>query len=66
LLDGVPLDASDNSQFSLFDTPASQGNEADAALAREIRERIKGFDINVSTPLDALQLLKSLQDRLKQ
>jgi DNA mismatch repair protein MutS len=50
-------------QTSLFEPPVSAGRPSSIEID-EITRRIKEFDINASTPLDALQLLKSLQDRL--
>lgn len=62
---GVPLQTGVENQFSLFATPAVTPNLSRlSAEMEEIKTRIKDFDINASTPLDALKLLKTLQDRL--
>jgi len=71
---GVALDDASPDQFSLFPSGASAGTSArapgkgnagvNAQEYEEIRARIKNFDIDASTPLDALQLLRTLQDRL--
>jgi DNA mismatch repair protein MutS len=61
----IALDEASPEQFSLFqpESPPEQAT-ADSAEMQETRARIKNFDINASTPLDALQFLKTLQDRL--
>jgi DNA mismatch repair protein MutS len=57
------LERESTRQASLF-----EGASPPAALppdgAEDVTRRIKDFNINASTPLDALQLLKALQDRL--
>jgi DNA mismatch repair protein MutS len=65
---GVAIDDVSSNQFSLFqsgDAPASSP-ATESKDMEGIRARIKNFDLNASTPLEALQLLKTLQDRLSE
>jgi DNA mismatch repair protein MutS len=66
LRQGVSLDETSNGQFSLFQ-PATAGEKPStkAAGPSEIEDALGRFDIDSSTPLDALQLVKRLQERLK-
>lgn len=69
LRQGVALGEGGAQQFSLFTKPLPASPEsasnADTDDAYDIlRRKIAGFDIDASTPLDALQFLKSLQDDL--
>jgi DNA mismatch repair protein MutS len=63
LRQGVPLDETTRGQLSLFRAPDPEpGGDA---VAERIREIVDGFDVDASTPLEALQLLKILKDRLR-
>lgn len=65
LLDPVGgADGGSRDQFSLFDVPPPPAAGPSPDLD-DVRRRIKEFDVDASTPLDALQLLKTLQDRLR-
>jgi len=63
---GVAIDDGSPDQISLFPSgsPPSPSSSVQSKRMEEIETRLKNFDINASTPLDALQLLKALQDRL--
>lgn len=63
LRQGTGLNDRSSRQFSLFGSPqpaAPENRERDA-----LRQRILDFEIDASTPLEALQFLKNLQDQLK-
>jgi DNA mismatch repair protein MutS len=66
LQQGVALDDSANGQFSLFarqnDSPAAKRTDDDH---HGVKRTIKEFDVDGSTPLDALALIKALKDRLR-
>lgn len=65
LRQGVSLDKESDAQFSLFArSPSSTPGTAEAQELQALRDAIRDFHINASTPLQALQYLKSLQDRL--
>ncbi|MDH3217062.1 MAG: DNA mismatch repair protein MutS [Candidatus Krumholzibacteria bacterium] len=62
---GVSLSDETGNQFSLFNASSAPPPPlTDNAEMRDIKARIRSFDINKSTPLEALQLLKTLQDKL--
>jgi DNA mismatch repair protein MutS len=63
---GVAIDDTSPGQFSLFQSQVAPASSPSAQSDRmeEVRARIKNFDLNASTPLEALQLLKTLKDRL--
>ncbi|UCH83370.1 MAG: DNA mismatch repair protein MutS, partial [Candidatus Latescibacterota bacterium] len=65
LRQGVPLEETATGQASLFEPRESPTTvaAADATLA-ELRRRVGEFDIDASTPLDALSFLKDLKDQL--
>jgi DNA mismatch repair protein MutS len=70
LREGVSLDAADTGQFSLFGPAApldSTGGETpDPRETDSVRDRIARYDIDNSTPMDAMKFLKSIQDDLKE
>jgi hypothetical protein len=55
------VDDAANGQFSLFGPPAPPSPPADAAS--ETMKLIQDFDIDTSTPLEALELIKRIQER---
>jgi DNA mismatch repair protein MutS len=55
-----PRDARD--QMSLFSAPAA--GEPPARPADPVREALSSFDVDASTPLDALRFIRDLKDRL--
>lgn len=61
LRQGVTLNRAHDEQFSLFKPRASDAAES---LSR-VRESLEKFDVDSSTPLDALQLIRNLQERLR-
>jgi DNA mismatch repair protein MutS len=65
---GVAIDDTSPGQIPLFPTGRAQASDRGIESARmeEIKARIRNFDIHASTPLEALQLLKALQDRLSE
>ena len=62
LRQGVALDETSGDQFSLFRPAASPSATEDRM--KKVRELVAGFDIDASTPLEALQLVKKIQDEL--
>lgn len=69
LRQGVDV-SGDSGQFSLFARPprAKQGSAPpadDSAPHRDTADAIRRFDVDNSTPLEALHLLKKLKDRLE-
>jgi DNA mismatch repair protein MutS len=66
LSQGVPLDDAANRQFSLFQAETSDSQTgARPDGVPEIERLVMDFDVDASTPLDALGLIKRLQDRLR-
>ena len=63
LRQGVRLDEPPGGQISLFRAPDPAPLEAD--LVERIRDLIGAFDVDASTPLEALQLVKRVQDELR-
>ena len=61
LRQSLPVDDAANGQFSLFGPPAPPSPPADAAS--ETMKLIQDFDIDTSTPLEALELIKRIQER---
>ena len=61
----------DRDQFSLFAPPRSEDTDTtreeshDGEALRQLADAVRGFDVDRSTPLDALQLLKKLKDQLE-
>jgi DNA mismatch repair protein MutS len=68
LRQGVSLERKNPSQFSLF-APGAGGRAGGAAETgerlAEVAKALRELDIDATTPLEALQLLKALQARLK-
>jgi DNA mismatch repair protein MutS len=75
LRQGVTLSEEEGQQFSLFGPSAASNPEVEPGVEKperleklkkleEIHAAIRAFDIDASSPLEALQFLKSLQDRL--
>jgi DNA mismatch repair protein MutS len=62
LRQGVRLDDAAAGQFSLFRPPETVSDGEDAI--RKVGEQLAGFDVDSSTPLEALQLVRKLQDEL--
>ena len=64
LSQGVDINASGD-QLGLFGggSPPPDG-ESEPAAADPVRDAIAGFDLDHSTPFDALQFLKSLKDQV--
>jgi hypothetical protein len=63
LRQGVALDETSGDQFLLFRPAASPSATEDRM--KKVRELVAGFDIDASTPLEALQLVKKIQDELE-
>jgi len=59
----VRFDEPPGGQFSLFRAPDPEPRGG--TVADRIRDLIDGFDVDVSTPLEALQLVKRVQDELR-
>jgi DNA mismatch repair protein MutS len=68
LQQGVALEEAQNGQFSLFSQKAQEKSVedpvSDDAHTRALKKMIQDFDIDASTPLDALTFVKALKDRL--
>lgn len=66
LRQGVSFDETSRGQFSLFAAPKGDpGSPPALDGSSEVQDAIAAFDVDTSTPLDALQLVKGLQDRLR-
>jgi DNA mismatch repair protein MutS len=63
LRQGVRLDEPPGGQFSLFRAPDPQTRGE--SVTDRLRDLIDGFDVDASTPLEALQLVKKVQDELR-
>jgi len=63
LRQGVRLDEPPGGQFSLFRAPDPEPRGE--TVTDRIRDLIDGFDVDASTPLEALQLVKRVQDELR-
>ncbi len=64
LQDGFDIRAN-RDQYSLFKPPATRSGEGAESGGDGLADEIREFDVDNTTPLDALQFLKRLKDRLK-
>jgi DNA mismatch repair protein MutS len=63
---GVPLEETRNGQFSLFQRPQDESSAASSdKRVTDVKGMIDKFDVNSSTPLEALGFLKAIKDRME-
>jgi DNA mismatch repair protein MutS len=62
LRQGIPVDDASNGQFSLFQVPVAPSSPDESS---EIAKSIGDFDVDASTPIEALQFIKRIQERFR-